>query len=162
MPPTVSRCESCAEYVFYNPTPSARVVVVDESGPEPAILLVTRPDGVWITPGGKLEVGNDPDEHAARELAEETNLTVDPDDLVLFHSSTVQPGPGEHVTSLVHAVRRERISGTLRAGSDAGDARFWTADEVAAADDRFHELHAGPAEEQTFEYWLREARAALP
>jgi len=128
--PTVQRCEECEEYVFYNPTPSARLWVLDGE----AMLLVTRPDGRWITPGGKVEVGNDPAEHAAVELEEETSLVVDPDDLVLVETSTYVVDEAFHCVGIRFAVERAATSGTIEAGSDAGAVKFWTAEELADYD----------------------------
>ena len=86
-PPSTHYCPSCDEHVFYNPTPCTRLAVLDDE----AILLVKvdLPDrNLWGTPGGMVEVGEDPDEAGARELAEETTLIVDPEDLVWFDART--------------------------------------------------------------------------
>ena len=83
-PPTTHRCEDCERLSFYNPTPSARVVVVD--GDE-MLLCEVGVEGVkdtWETPGGRLEADEDPPVAAARELSEETGLTVDPAELSPF------------------------------------------------------------------------------
>ncbi|MCX4749204.1 NUDIX domain-containing protein [Kitasatospora sp. NBC_01287] len=42
--------------------------------------------GQWHAPSGKLDPGETPVEGAARELLEETGLTVDPADLTLVHT----------------------------------------------------------------------------
>lgn len=163
--PTVQRCTDCEEYVFYNPVPSARVAVLDSGERSPpgsaatprddvAMLLVTRPDGKWISPGGKVEVGNDPDEHAALELEEETSLVVDPDDLVLFDTATYVVTGTQHTVGIRFAVDWADVRGEIEAGSDAGAARFWTEDELAATDD--------PAiDRERFRLWVDRGRAAL-
>jgi len=53
-PPTAYACDSCDRYVFHNPVPSARVLVLDgdrfllvRQGPGPV-------EGKWLTPGGKV------------------------------------------------------------------------------------------------------------
>lgn len=132
-PPTFFHCPACDAYRFHNPYPSARVLVL--RGEE--FLFVRQgmgPVGKWLTPGGAIECGNQPAEHAAIELAEETNLRVDPEDLVLFDASAVEPAPERHVVSLVYAVEYDRCAGEIEAGSDAAEARFWTFEEFADAD----------------------------
>ena len=148
--PTVQRCEDCEEYVFYNPVPSARVAVLDED----SMLLVTRPDGKWISPGGKVEVGTDPDEHAALELEEETSLVVDSADLVLFDTATYVITETQHTVGIRFAVDYADVSGEIEAGSDAGAARFWTAEELAATDEP-------TLDEALFRTWVEDGRAAL-
>ena len=152
-PPTAFHCSTCEAPVFHNPTPSARVLVLDRQrsgdGPsagsetrvrDPAevrFLLVqqgTGPVGKWLTPGWKVEIGNAPAEHAAIELREETNLRVDPDDLVLFETGTAEVPPGHHIVDVYFTVERARTSGSLEAGDDARDARFFTMDSFEAVD----------------------------
>ena len=184
-PPTVQRCPSCEEYVFHNPTPNCRVVVVDGD----AALLVEILDAYrvedppypdvseWMLPGGHPHVGEQPAETAARELAEETNLSVDPADLVLFDAVSRQVVAGNHALVLCYAVERSSTSpasqarqdaversdveGPLRAASDAGDARFFTPAELAASDRRFREMAVEPERCRSFEWWVSAARDAL-
>jgi ADP-ribose pyrophosphatase YjhB (NUDIX family) len=134
-PPTAFYCEAGDRPVFHNPTPSARVMVVDGE----RFLLVRQGvgavEGTWLTPGGKVEAGNDVAEHAALELAEETNLTVDPADLVVCDVQAAESPEDHHIVSILFAVERAATSGRLAAGSDAAAARFWTVDELEAAAD---------------------------
>ena len=67
---------------------SARVVLLDDDG---AVLLLCGSDPAitdrtaarwWFTVGGQIQPGEQPDAAAARELAEETGLRVDPVHLV--------------------------------------------------------------------------------
>lgn len=168
-PPTVQRCPVCEEYVFHNPTPNCRVVVVDGDG----ALLVEILDAYrvedppytdvseWMLPGGHPHVGEQPAETAARELAEETNLTVDPADLVLFDAVSRQVVAGTHAMVLCYAVERSNVEGPLRAASDAGDARFFTPAELAASDRQFREMAVEPDRCRSFEWWHDTARETL-
>ncbi|GAA1744433.1 NUDIX domain-containing protein [Luedemannella helvata] len=59
------------------------VIVQDSDAPEPGrLLLLRQPPGVgWSLPAGLMERGERPIEAAARELAEETGIVIDQDDL---------------------------------------------------------------------------------
>jgi ADP-ribose pyrophosphatase YjhB (NUDIX family) len=131
-PPTVHRCPACEAYVFFNPTASGGVAVLDGD----AVLLVEdfREAGTWTLPEGRFEVGERPRDGAARELREETGLSVDPDALVYWTETTGEPVPDQHMLSVDYAVERAATTGEPRAGSDATDARFVTPDEFAASE----------------------------
>lgn len=132
--PTVYSCPSCDRPVFHNPTPSARVLVLDGD----RFLLVKQwgggVRGKWLTPGGKIEIGNEPAEHAAIELEEETGLVVDPADLSLVDATTAEAPDDHHIVSIRYTVPAELTSGTVEAGDDAAQARFWTLPEFERAD----------------------------
>lgn len=132
-PPTIFYCPECEDYTFHNPTPSGRVLVLD--GDE--FLFVQQgmgPVGKWTTPGGSIECGNGPAEQAAIELMEETNLRVNPDDLVIATAYAFESAPERYEVSIIYTVEYDRCSGELNAGSDAAEARFWTLDEFEDAD----------------------------
>lgn len=71
---------------FSRPTPlsGGEGAVIDDNG---TILLMQRPDsGLWVPPGGTLDVGETPAEGVAREVLEETGVQCEIVDLVgLFH-----------------------------------------------------------------------------
>ena len=180
-PPTVHHCEACEEYVFHNPSPNCRAVVVDCGGSESprrtgdasdddSVLLVEIADRArvsdppypdhreWMLPGGHLEVGEQPAEAAARELEEEAGLVADPDALCPLDAHVRQVVAGVHSLILPYAVRREATSGRLRAGDDAADCRFWSPADLAAADDAFRSLHEEPAWCRDPARWVERAR----
>ncbi|MFF4992165.1 NUDIX hydrolase [Streptosporangium saharense] len=103
-------------------------IVRDEQG---RLLLVRRGrppgKGLWSVPGGRVEPGESDAEALAREMREETGLTV----RVVGLAGTVdRPGPG----GVVYEIRdylAEACGGTLRAGDDAEDARWFTEDDLA-------------------------------
>lgn len=149
--PTVYRCEDCEDYVFHNAVLGAGVVVVDGE----RLLLVEdfRGPGTWKIPEGVPEIPESPREGAARELEEETGLSVDPDDLVYLYDV------GKHVKKdmfrmhIVYAVDRTETTGPLEAGSDATDARFWTPGEFEAADAVLREM-PNPEETRSWDMGL--------
>nr|VFJ57824.1 MAG: ADP-ribose pyrophosphatase YjhB, NUDIX family [Candidatus Kentron sp. FW] len=83
---SVEQIESRHAPLFSRPTPLScgEGAVIDDDG---NILLMKRPDsGLWILPGGLLEVGETPAEGVAREVLEETGVECGIIDLVgLFH-----------------------------------------------------------------------------
>lgn len=158
-PPTVHRCSACEEYVFYNPAPGASVAVVDGD----RILLVEdfREAGTWTLPEGRIEAGERPRDGAARELREETGLSVDPADLVFFFDTAGEPEPNLHSTGVDFAVPRSAVSGDLDAGSDATDARFWTVAAFEASDHALADSHVDRFGADDLGWLLDDARDAL-
>lgn len=157
-PPTVHRCPACDEYVFYNPIPTARVAVLD--GESLLLVKVAHSElDLWGTPGGMVEGVEDPDVTGARELAEETTLSVDPGDLVLFDARTFVKFEATHKTSLAYAADAADVEGEPEAADEVAAARYWTVDEFRRADDEL--LTSWPDAHRDLEWWVRRARAAL-
>lgn len=163
------RCVDCDEYVFHNPAPNARVVVVDgdaallvEIAEESRLADPPHEDpSIWMAPGGHVELGEQPAVTAARELEEETALTLDPDDLTLFDAVEREVVEGAHAVILYYAVGRDSVRGLPSAATDASDARFWTPAELAAADAAYREMRREPARFASFERVVELARSAL-
>ena len=88
--------------------------------PQGRLLLVLRanePDrGRWSVPGGRVEPGEDDATAVAREMLEETGLRVRPGGLV----GRVRVG-----RYVISDYACEVVGGTLRAGDDAADARWF-------------------------------------
>lgn len=129
-------CRGCDAPVYRNPKPTAGVIVVDGD----AVLLVRRTNppavGSWSLPAGFQEVDEPPAAAAVRELREETGVVVDPGALVLHDTAFGRRDDGSSVVTICYAVPRAATEGEPVAGDDAGDARFWTLDALAAAGER--------------------------
>lgn len=139
------RCPACEDVIWHNPVPCAGAAVVDRTGAEPAVLCVERgvPPGVgeWTIPGGHMEVGEEPHVAAARELEEETGISVDPDALDVLDAAAIPPQNGKHVVMTYYVADRADATGEPAAGSDATAARFWTPREFASSDEEFRPIH---------------------
>jgi 8-oxo-dGTP diphosphatase len=100
----------------------AGAVVRDDHG---RLLLVRRANepsaGLWSLPGGRVEPGETADRAAAREVLEETGLSVDVGDLLLTVTR------GEY---LIHDFAATVTGGDLLAGDDATEVRWCTPSEL--------------------------------
>jgi 8-oxo-dGTP diphosphatase len=99
-------------------------LVRDEAG---RLLLVQRRNapgaGLWSLPGGRVEVGESDASALAREVAEETGLTVEVGALV---GEVVREGPDGAMFAIRDYACTVR-GGRLGAADDATDARWVTA-----------------------------------
>lgn len=106
---------------------AAGAVITDAAG---RVLLVLRghepQSGRWSIPGGRVEPGETPAEAAAREVLEETGLTV----RVVRELGVVELPWGDGVVFEAHDFLAEILSGELRAADDAADAEWFTPGEL--------------------------------
>ncbi|GAA4230038.1 ADP-ribose pyrophosphatase YjhB (NUDIX family) [Streptosporangium album] len=102
-------------------------IISDGSG---RLLLIRRGrppgKGLWTVPGGRVEPGESDADAVAREVLEETGLTVTAGRLA---GAVERPGPAG-VLYVIRDYLAGVSGGTLAAGDDAADARWFTVDEL--------------------------------
>lgn len=118
---------------------AADVVVLVPGEDSDQVLLIRRANpphqGRWAIPGGFVEVDEDLDEAAARELFEETGVSVPTDSLVQLGAfGTPGRDPRMRVVSVVYVVRLDQPTQPA-AGSDAADAEYVPTNQVLSDPD---------------------------
>lgn len=96
------------------------------------LLVIQRANepgrGLWSLPGGRVEPGEDDPTAVAREVAEETGLTVEVGELV---GEVERDGPNGQLY-VIRDYQAEQVGGELTPGDDASDVRFVNRDEFDA------------------------------
>ena len=115
--------------------PAARAVIFDERG---RILLIRRGDNKqWALPAGGMEPGESVTECMAREVWEETGLTVETSVAFAIYSEPRFTAPTRPDAQLLTvAFRVDEWSGELdRITDETDDARWFTVDDLRGLPD---------------------------
>src|SRR4051812_26588941 len=125
----------------YNPRAFAPVAVTVDiailtiRASELCVLLVRRGAhpfrGAWALPGGFVGATEDLDQAAARELREETGISVDAYLEQLHSYGAPQRDPRMRVISVAYLALVADLPGPM-AGTDAAEARLWSLAELDA------------------------------
>lgn len=123
-------CAACGFVHYASSQPAVSAFVLDPDG---RVLLARRahePDaGLWDSPGGFLEEGEDPRDGLRRELLEETGLTIGVGDLVGVFVDTYGEGPG--AASVLNLVwQAEVVSGEEAPADDVSELRWLPLDQL--------------------------------
>ena len=126
------QCDTCGFVHYANTVPAVSALVVDR---DRRVLLARRayePDaGLWDTPGGFLEEGEEPASGLRRELLEETGLTIEIGDFVGMF--TDRYGDGPDATAVLNLVWEARIAGgEPSAADDVSELRWFARDSLPA------------------------------
>jgi 8-oxo-dGTP diphosphatase len=121
------KCPSCGLVVYLNPKIVAAVVPVQDG----KVALVRRGmnpgRGLWVFPGGYVDVGENVEDAARREVWEETGLRVKLDRLVGVYSRS-----GEDIVLVVYS--GDVIGGELMFGDEEVDAKWFSPDALPSTD----------------------------
>ena len=97
------------------------------------ILLIKRKNepfkGKWALPGGFVEYGEKTEDTAIREVFEETGLKTKIRELVGVYSDPKRD-PRGHIITVAYVL--EIVGGTLDAGDDASDVKFFKVNQLPA------------------------------
>jgi len=119
-------CGRCGYVLYLPPAPVTCVLVARDD----EVLLVRRryppKAGQWCLPAGFIEPGEPPADSAAREVLEETGLTIEITGLVDSWASAEDP----RTPVVCFAFRGAVVAGTLSPGDDASEARFFSVEEL--------------------------------
>jgi ADP-ribose pyrophosphatase YjhB (NUDIX family) len=120
-------CLQCKHFIYENPVPVVAGIILEQ---DKRILLVKRGVepciGKWTLPTGFIELHETPEQCVVREVFEETNLKCHTKSLF----GVYQQKGWKYKSVVTIAYRLTIESGTLRAGDDASDARFFSYNEL--------------------------------
>ena len=119
-------CDECQGWM--NPAMAADAAVRRGD----SILLIQRKfppmEGHWALPGGFVDVGEEPQYAAIRELEEETGLVGSNPQLLMVMGDPMRD-PRKHIVSIVYELTVDEHS-VPTGGDDAVDARFWPINDI--------------------------------
>ena len=121
-------CPACREIFYDNPL-SAVAVVAEKDNKVLFIKRAVQPaKGMWALPGGFIEQGESVEQAALRELLEETGIKAKKAEII----KVVTAQSAVFRTLIFIGVKASGISGKLKAGDDACDARWYDIDKIPA------------------------------
>jgi 8-oxo-dGTP pyrophosphatase MutT (NUDIX family) len=128
LPPAEVRNRLAGELGEVSPKVASLVGVVDDDG---RLLVIKRADdGRWCLPGGKLDVGESPEEAAVREAREETGVRVAVEELVDTYA--VEPPSSSPHHTVVLLYRCTAIGGEPTTTHEADAVRYLYPGDVPA------------------------------
>jgi 8-oxo-dGTP diphosphatase len=126
-------CAACGLVHYAHSAPAVAAFVRDDTG---RLLLARRahePDaGLWDTPGGFLEEGEDPLDGLRRELLEETGLEIEPGDYLGAYVDSY----GESGTAVLNLVFEASVlAGEMAPADDVAELRWFDLESLPPTDE---------------------------
>ena len=125
------------QYEYQRPAVTVDAVLFDLYNDDkiPMVLLIKRKNepfkGMWAIPGGFLEIDEELEVGAARELYEETGVEIPPSELQqIVTVGRRNRDPRDRIISVVYTTVVDRYEHTVCAGDDAEDARWFQVTEL--------------------------------
>lgn len=125
------RCAGCRFILYANPAPAAATVVLDHDHVVLTRRTIQPYAGHWTLPAGYEEYDESPVDTAVRETREETGLEVRAFGLYDVRYTTDDP----RKRGILSVYLCEVIGGSLCAGDDAADARFFPIEALPPLDE---------------------------
>jgi len=118
-------------YAYPHPAVTCDCVVFGYDGNSTKVLLIERGSepykGLWAFPGGFVEMNENADDCAVRELKEETNLTASyVEQLHTF--SEIGRDPRERVITIAYYMLVKKTA--VKSGDDASKAKWFSLDNI--------------------------------
>ena len=137
----VKECGGCGHRIFNNPITAVAVFILDARN---RVLLIRRAKdpakGKWAPPGGFVDVGENLEEAALREVAEETGITLHAMEYIgSFPNNYIYQGLSRPVCDVFFTARVESFAVTLQA-EEATAFETPALDEVAPEDLAFDSM----------------------
>ncbi len=112
------------------PTPKVDIRALVLNRDNQILLAQERSDGRWSLPGGWADIGLTAREVAAKEVLEETGLTVSPTRLLAIFDKKCHPHPPQAYYVYKFVILCSFISGDLRPAHDILDARYFNINDL--------------------------------
>jgi ADP-ribose pyrophosphatase YjhB (NUDIX family) len=116
-------CAACGFIFYLDPKLSVIAIIPLDEGVVMVRRAIDPGYGLWVVPGGFVDLGEVVEEALVREAQEETHLTVRPLRLLNIYSYANHP-------TVIAAYVAEYVSGELAAGDETLEARVFGLKEI--------------------------------
>jgi ADP-ribose pyrophosphatase YjhB (NUDIX family) len=116
-------CAACGFIFYIDPKLAVLALVPYQEGLVMVRRAIEPGYGLWVVPGGFVDLGEKVEEAVVREALEEANLTVRVVRLLSVHSY-------RHSRTVLLSYITEYVSGEMRAGDEELEARVFRPEEI--------------------------------